>query len=355
MPMTAWAANRPLRTNWGAALAALFVCSLAPAMCQRLTQCASGLSRPDTSRTPPLALPRPALPTLLIEGSFCLLATSVRPSARQGLARCRKSRAVDFRRQWHLPPGLPWCPRNLQQKDRRCCPRQGMRRRQPRDHRPQASLFARQKALEFRFVRASAVRRQLLRIEPACSPLRLPLLWLVWQSCVARPSSLRLWAVALDFLTALSLVALTSRVWSTWTGLLSLASAAVWAIFNGGPNDNQPHLAQCADLSGQLWLLTKTDKAVGSAKSEWRRYGCECFRTTNGCYPGSASTERANCRRRFTGGLWRLWHARSERSEDVVGGVGGAIPLVGLDPWLALNVQKGCAPSMKLFDHPNEG
>jgi hypothetical protein len=39
-------------------------------------------------------------------------------------------------------------------------------------------------------------------------------------------------------------------------------------VFNGGPNDNQPHLAQCADLSGQLWLLTKTDKAVESAKSE---------------------------------------------------------------------------------------
>jgi hypothetical protein len=33
-------------------------------------------------------------------------------------------------------------------------------------------------------------------------------------------------------------------------------------IFNGGPDDNQPHLAQCADLSGQLWLLTKTDRAV---------------------------------------------------------------------------------------------
>jgi hypothetical protein len=174
-------------------LAALFVCSLAPAMCQRLTRCASGLSRPDTSRTPPLALPRPALPTLLIEGSFCLLATSVRPSACQGLARCRKSRVVDFRPQWHLPPGLPWCPRNLQQKDRRCCPRQEMRRRQSRDHRPQASLFARQKPLECRFVRASAVRRELLRIEPASSPLRLLLLCLVWQSCVARPSSLRLW------------------------------------------------------------------------------------------------------------------------------------------------------------------
>ena len=25
------------------------------------------------------------------------------------------------------------------------------------------------------------------------------------------------------------------------------------------------------------------------------------------------------------------------------------------DPRLALNVQKGCAPSMMLFDHPNEG
>jgi hypothetical protein len=39
-------------------------------------------------------------------------------------------------------------------------------------------------------------------------------------------------------------------------------------IFNGGPNNNQPHLAQCADLSGQLWVLTKTDQAVANAKNE---------------------------------------------------------------------------------------
>jgi hypothetical protein len=36
-------------------------------------------------------------------------------------------------------------------------------------------------------------------------------------------------------------------------------------IFNGGPNDNQPHLVNCANLSGQLWTLTKTDKRVESA------------------------------------------------------------------------------------------
>ena len=39
-------------------------------------------------------------------------------------------------------------------------------------------------------------------------------------------------------------------------------------IFNGGPNNNQPHLAQCADLSGQLWVLTKTVQAVANAKNE---------------------------------------------------------------------------------------
>jgi hypothetical protein len=33
-------------------------------------------------------------------------------------------------------------------------------------------------------------------------------------------------------------------------------------IFNGGANNNQPHLVKCADLTGQLWRLTKTDKGV---------------------------------------------------------------------------------------------
>jgi hypothetical protein len=36
-------------------------------------------------------------------------------------------------------------------------------------------------------------------------------------------------------------------------------------IFNGGLNDNQPHLVNCAKLSGQLWTLTKTDKRVEGA------------------------------------------------------------------------------------------
>ena len=26
-------------------------------------------------------------------------------------------------------------------------------------------------------------------------------------------------------------------------------------VFNGGPNDNQPHLADCDDLSGQAWRI----------------------------------------------------------------------------------------------------
>jgi hypothetical protein len=34
-------------------------------------------------------------------------------------------------------------------------------------------------------------------------------------------------------------------------------------IFNGGPNNNQPHLANCANLSGQLWTLTKNRQARG--------------------------------------------------------------------------------------------
>ena len=37
-------------------------------------------------------------------------------------------------------------------------------------------------------------------------------------------------------------------------------------IFNGGPNNNQPHLVRCANLTGQLWTLMKTDKPVGDAR-----------------------------------------------------------------------------------------
>jgi hypothetical protein len=33
-------------------------------------------------------------------------------------------------------------------------------------------------------------------------------------------------------------------------------------IFNGGANKNQPHLVNCGNFTGQLWALTKTDKAV---------------------------------------------------------------------------------------------
>src|SRR5580704_2395032 len=74
--------------------------------------------------------------------------------------------------------GLPWFPRNLQEKERRCCPRQETTRVQPHDHRPQVFRFVRQKALECRSVRVSPVRPQPSRIEAACSRLRLPLLGL---------------------------------------------------------------------------------------------------------------------------------------------------------------------------------
>ena len=33
-------------------------------------------------------------------------------------------------------------------------------------------------------------------------------------------------------------------------------------IFNGGPNNNQPHLVACANLTGQKWKLTPTTKKV---------------------------------------------------------------------------------------------
>ena len=36
-------------------------------------------------------------------------------------------------------------------------------------------------------------------------------------------------------------------------------------IFNGGVNDNQPHVVSCANFTGQLWTLTKTDKRVEGA------------------------------------------------------------------------------------------
>jgi hypothetical protein len=36
-------------------------------------------------------------------------------------------------------------------------------------------------------------------------------------------------------------------------------------IFNGGRNNNQPHLAKCDNFTGQLWKLTRTDKQVVEA------------------------------------------------------------------------------------------
>ena len=33
-------------------------------------------------------------------------------------------------------------------------------------------------------------------------------------------------------------------------------------VFNGGPNDHQPHLAPCSNVSGQFWLLTRTNRPV---------------------------------------------------------------------------------------------
>jgi hypothetical protein len=38
-------------------------------------------------------------------------------------------------------------------------------------------------------------------------------------------------------------------------------------IFNGGPNNNQPHLVPCADFTGQRWILTRTDKVVEGTAS----------------------------------------------------------------------------------------
>jgi hypothetical protein len=33
-------------------------------------------------------------------------------------------------------------------------------------------------------------------------------------------------------------------------------------VFNGGPNDRQPHLAPCGNFSGQFWYLSPTEKRV---------------------------------------------------------------------------------------------
>jgi hypothetical protein len=41
-------------------------------------------------------------------------------------------------------------------------------------------------------------------------------------------------------------------------------------IFNGGPNNNQPHLAPCGNYTGQLWTFTRTDKRV---ESDWHSPG----------------------------------------------------------------------------------
>jgi hypothetical protein len=36
-------------------------------------------------------------------------------------------------------------------------------------------------------------------------------------------------------------------------------------IFNGGANDNQPHLVSCGNFTGQFWTLMKTEKRVQGA------------------------------------------------------------------------------------------
>ena len=33
-------------------------------------------------------------------------------------------------------------------------------------------------------------------------------------------------------------------------------------IFNGGDNNNQPHLVPCGNFTGQAWTLTRTDTPV---------------------------------------------------------------------------------------------
>lgn len=38
-------------------------------------------------------------------------------------------------------------------------------------------------------------------------------------------------------------------------------------IFNGGENNNQPHLTDCANLSGQYWKLSKSNKSVSDRVS----------------------------------------------------------------------------------------
>src|ERR1700730_3119042 len=39
----------------------------------------------------------------------------------------------------------------------------------------------------------------------------------------------------------------------------SAAPACALDIFNGGPNNNQPHLARCGNFSGQLWNIIVTE------------------------------------------------------------------------------------------------
>ena len=47
-------------------------------------------------------------------------------------------------------------------------------------------------------------------------------------------------------------------------GMVMRSRLTTLDFFNGGPNNDQPHLTKCGDLSGQLWVLTKTDKRVES-------------------------------------------------------------------------------------------
>jgi hypothetical protein len=73
-------------------------------------------------------------------------------------------------------------------------------------------------------------------------------------------------------------------------------------IFNGGPTNDQPHLAPCGNVSGQFWYITADGNWV-RLTNKFRGNGM-CLDIFNGG-PDNDQPELRPCGN-FSGQLWRL-------------------------------------------------
>ena len=75
-------------------------------------------------------------------------------------------------------------------------------------------------------------------------------------------------------------------------------------IFNGGPNNNQPHLVNCANFSGQFWNIMVTESGDAVRLTTIFRGPSMCLDIFNGG-PNNNQPHLAECGN-FTGQLWVL-------------------------------------------------